>query len=247
MRVKQFHKPERAKNGEGRKTENKHVLISDEVKRQLDIYKAAYSLCFKQSVSFDQMFRDWMDHGRIDSKVLKFLTDSNLIKTASVDEEGDAPVPEVSADAHSPEVQKVEETPMTAPMEEDESDPEVFSLGLPSDWTDLLEQGKEEFERQQAERAKRREAEKQEREKKRQALRANKKYFFVKGDERLEARLSKGNGTSSSFTADLNGHPKGFDYLEKQGFQLVNEDGETFDRQTAIDIKKEYDDFMKDA
>lgn len=247
MRVKKFYKPERAKNGEGRKTENKHVLVSDEVKRKLDIYKAAYTLCFKQSVSFDQMFRDWMDHGRIDSNVLKFLKDSNLIRTDSVDEEGDAPKLEVSVDGHSLEVQEVDETPVVvSSVEEEGADLGISGHEFSLEIANLIEQSRETFEREEAERAKRREAERQEWEKRRLELRANKKkYFFVRGDERLEARLSKGNGASSSFTADLDGRPRGFDEFAKRGYILINEDDETIDRQTAIDIKREYDDFYR--
>ena len=83
-----------------------------------------------------------------------------------------------------------------------------------------------------------------ERERKRQELRSNKKYFFLKGDELLEARLSKGNGKSSSFTADLNGHAMGYDFLINHGYVLQDEDGTTIDAETAISIKKEHDGFM---
>ena len=248
MRVKKFYKPERAKNGEGRKTENKHVLVSDEVKRKLDIYKAAYTLCFKQSVSFDQMFRDWMDHGRIDSNVLKFLKDSNLIRTASVDDESDASKPDVSVDGHSPVVQEVDETPVAvSSVEEDGADLGISGYECSLEIANLIKQRREKFEREEAERAKRREAERQEREKMSMDLRAiKKKYFFIRGDERLVARLSTGNSASSSFTADLDGRPRGFDEFAKRGYILINEDGETIDRQTAIDIKKEYDDYNRE-
>lgn len=61
-------------------------------------------------------------------------------------------------------------------------------------------------------------------------------YWFVKGDERLVARISKGKG---SFAVDYDGRPQGFDFMIKHGWNLEDKDGNTIDRETALAIKKE--------
>ncbi len=48
-----------------------HIQVPREVKEMLDEFKDAYSACYGRKVSYEQMFRDWMDHGRIDTKVWK--------------------------------------------------------------------------------------------------------------------------------------------------------------------------------
>ena len=70
MRTKVLYTKRRARKGEGRK-KIAHIQVPREVKEMLDEFKDAYSACYGRKVSYEQMFRDWVDHGRIDTKVWK--------------------------------------------------------------------------------------------------------------------------------------------------------------------------------
>ncbi len=61
-------------------------------------------------------------------------------------------------------------------------------------------------------------------------------YFFVKGEERLPARFSKGEG---SFAVTFEERPHGFTYMANRGWHLEDELGEFIDEKTAMEIKME--------
>ena len=287
MRKKKLYSTQRAKKGDGRRAVIMHIQVPKEVKEMLDEFKDAYSACYGRKVSYEQMFRDWMDHGRIDTKVWKFVNESRKARKDFPEEVADVTrkaAEEVAARAEQngtslkeeafkekeaaavdlesilldgqnfheidvsidPDEEPVadvslsqDDVPVQQP-EVSEGSPEG-GLSAEERWQRLSYWFSEEYkEKRKAEEKARAE----ERERRYQALRANKKYFYVKGDERLDARLSKGDGISSSFTADLDGRPRGFDFFDRRGYKLVDEDGNVIDRQTAIDIKKERDDFF---
>ncbi|MDY6463767.1 MAG: hypothetical protein SPK80_04060, partial [Bacteroidales bacterium] len=85
MRIRKLFTKEKAKNGEGRKATIKHLLLPEEVVQELKLYKDAYSVCLSREkdeegnpvlvrVSWEQMFRRWMDNvGRFDSDVKKYV------------------------------------------------------------------------------------------------------------------------------------------------------------------------------
>lgn len=76
---------EKAKNGEGRKANIKHLLLPEEVVQELKLYKEAYSICLSREkdewgnpvpvrVSWEQMFRRWMDNiGRFDKDIKDYV------------------------------------------------------------------------------------------------------------------------------------------------------------------------------
>ena len=288
MRTKILYTKQRARKGEGRK-KIAHVQVPKEVKEMLDEFKDVYSACYGRKVSYEQMFRDWMDHGRIDTKVWKRVQEmkknsevfsevaEDVARKAaeevaarseqngtSLKEEAFKEKEAAAVDLSSTllDGQQFHEIVITDdPDEEPVADVSPSQDDVPAQQPEVSEGSPEgglsaeesrqrlsywfsdEYnEKWKAERKARAE----ERESRRQALRANKKYFYVKGDERLDARLSKGNGISSSFTADLDGRPRGFDFFDRRGYKLVDEDGNVIDRQTAIDIKKERDDFYSE-
>lgn len=287
MRKKKLYSTQRAKKGDGRRAVIMHIQVPREVKEMLDEFKDSYSACYGRKVSYEQMFRDWMDHGRIDTKVWKRVQEMKKNSEAfsevaedvarkaaeevaaraeqngtSLKEEAFKEKEAAAVDLSSTllDGQQFHEIVITDdPEEEPVADvslsqddvpvqqPEV-SEGSPEGGLSAEEKSQlmsywfsdEYKEKLKAERKVRAE----DRERRYQALRANKKYFYVKGDERLDARLSKGDGISSSFTADLDGRPRGFDFFDRRGYKLVDEDGNVIDRQTAIDIKKERDDYF---
>lgn len=66
----------------------------------------------------------------------------------------------------------------------------------------------------------------------------SKKYYFVNGNTKIEARFSKGNG---SFACDFEGHPRGIDFMLRHGYILKDEDDNDINENTARDLKREYD------
>ena len=85
MRIRKLFTKEKAKNGEGRKATIKHLLLPEEVIQELKLYKGAYSVCLSREkdewgnpvpvrVSWEQMFRRWMDNvGRFDKDVKDYV------------------------------------------------------------------------------------------------------------------------------------------------------------------------------
>lgn len=85
MRIRKLFTKEKAKNGEGRKANIKHLLLPEEVVQELKLYKDAYSVCLSREkdewgnpvpfrVSWEQMFRRWMDNvGRFDKDVKDYV------------------------------------------------------------------------------------------------------------------------------------------------------------------------------
>ena len=83
---------EKAKNGEGRKANIKHLLLPEEVVKELKLFKDAYSFCLSREkdewgnpvpirVSWEQMFRRWMGQvGRFDSDVKKYVDETKKMK-----------------------------------------------------------------------------------------------------------------------------------------------------------------------
>ena len=81
MRTRKIHTKKKAKNGEGRQANIKHLPLPEEVINELRLYKDAYSACLSNAkddegnpipkrVTWEQMLRRWMDHvGRIDKDV----------------------------------------------------------------------------------------------------------------------------------------------------------------------------------
>lgn len=259
-----------------------HIQVPREVKEMLDEFKDSYSACYGRKVSYEQMFRDWMDHGRIDTKVWKRVQEMKKNSEAfsevaedvarkaaekvaaraeqngtSLKEEAFKEKEAAAVDLASTllDGQKFHEIVITDDPDEPEAgvspsqddvpaqQPEV-SEGSPEGGLSAKESMQRLIYRFSDEYREKLKARAEDRERRYQALRANKKYFYVKGDERLDARLSKGDGISSSFTADLDGRPRGFDFFDRRGYKLVDEDGNVIDRQTAIDIKKERDDYF---
>lgn len=85
MRVRQLFKRGKGKDGEGRQAKIKHLLLPEEVVQELKLYKDAYSVCLAREkdewgnpipirVSWEQMFRRWMDQvGRFDKDVKEYV------------------------------------------------------------------------------------------------------------------------------------------------------------------------------
>lgn len=81
MRANKLFKRPKAENGAGRSVKIKHLLLPEEVVKDLRLYKDIYSVCLAKEkdengdpilvrVTFEQMFRRWMDQvGRFDSDV----------------------------------------------------------------------------------------------------------------------------------------------------------------------------------
>lgn len=85
MRIRKLFTKVKGKNGEGRKATIKHLLLPAEVVQELKLYKDAYSVCLSREkdeegnpvpvkVSWEQMFRRWMDNvGRFDKDVKDYV------------------------------------------------------------------------------------------------------------------------------------------------------------------------------
>lgn len=85
MRRRKLFTKEKAKNGEGRQAVIKHLLLPEEVIKELRLYKDAYSVCLAREkdqwgnpipvqVTWEQMLRRWMDNvGRFDKDVKEYV------------------------------------------------------------------------------------------------------------------------------------------------------------------------------
>lgn len=85
MRERKLFTRKKAKNGEGRQSVIKHLLLPEEVIRELRLYKDAYSICLSREkdergntipvqVTWEQMLRRWMDNvGRFDKDVKEYV------------------------------------------------------------------------------------------------------------------------------------------------------------------------------
>ena len=81
MKSRKLFTRKKAKNGEGRQAVIKHLLLPEEVIRELRLYKDAYSVCLSRekdeqgntipfNITWEQMLRRWMDNvGRFDKDV----------------------------------------------------------------------------------------------------------------------------------------------------------------------------------
>ncbi|MBQ4183405.1 MAG: hypothetical protein II652_00450 [Bacteroidales bacterium] len=85
MRTRKLFTKKKGKDGEGRQANIKHLLLPEEVVEELKLYKDAYSVCLSREkdewgnpipvrVSWEQMFRRWMDQvGRFDRDVKDYV------------------------------------------------------------------------------------------------------------------------------------------------------------------------------
>lgn len=85
MRSRKLFTRQKAKNGEGRQVVIKHLLLPEEVIKELRLYKDAYSVCLAREkdewgnpipvqVTWEQMLRRWMDNvGRFDKDVKEYV------------------------------------------------------------------------------------------------------------------------------------------------------------------------------
>ena len=85
MRSRKLFTRQKAKNGEGRQSVIKHLLLPEEVVQALKLYKDAYSVCLAREkdewgnpipvqVTWEQMLRRWMDNvGRFDKDVKNYV------------------------------------------------------------------------------------------------------------------------------------------------------------------------------
>ena len=85
MRSRKLFTRQKARNGEGRQSVIKHLLLPEEVIKELRLYKDAYSVCLSRErdpwgcpipvqVTWEQMLRRWMDNvGRFDKDVKEYV------------------------------------------------------------------------------------------------------------------------------------------------------------------------------
>lgn len=85
MKTRKFFTRKKAKNGEGRQAVIKHLLLPEEVIRELRLFKDAYSICLSRekdewgnpipvNITWEQMLRRWMDNvGRFDKDVHEYV------------------------------------------------------------------------------------------------------------------------------------------------------------------------------
>ena len=85
MRERKLFTRKKAKNGEGRQSVIKHLLLPEEVIQELRLYKDAYSICLSRkkdergntipaNITWEQMLRRWMDNvGRFDKDVKEYV------------------------------------------------------------------------------------------------------------------------------------------------------------------------------
>ena len=85
MKSRKLFTRKKAKNGEGRQSVIKHLLLPEEVIRELRLYKDAYSICLSRekdergntipfNITWEQMLRRWMDNvGRFDKDVKEYV------------------------------------------------------------------------------------------------------------------------------------------------------------------------------
>lgn len=80
MKSRKLFTRKKAKNGEGRQSVIKHLLLPEELIRELRLYKDAYSICLSRekdkrvNITWEQMLRRWMDNvGRFDKDVKEYV------------------------------------------------------------------------------------------------------------------------------------------------------------------------------
>lgn len=74
MISKRFGRRPKGKDNTGRSTKVTSIMISQELKYRLSELKDAYEVCYKETVTYDQMLTRWADNvGRFDPKVLVSL------------------------------------------------------------------------------------------------------------------------------------------------------------------------------
>lgn len=74
MISKRFGRKPKAKDNTGRFTKVTSIMISQDLKDRLSELKDAYEMCYKETVTYDQMLTRWADNvGRFDPKVLVSL------------------------------------------------------------------------------------------------------------------------------------------------------------------------------
>lgn len=74
MRKRQLYTKKKAPNGQGRQAKIKHLPLPEEVVQDLQRFKDAYSIRLSRKVTWEQMFRRWMDHvGRFDPDVKEYV------------------------------------------------------------------------------------------------------------------------------------------------------------------------------
>ena len=85
MKSRKLFTRKKAKNGEGRQSVIKHLLLPEEVIKELRLYKDAYSICLSRkkdergntipaNITWEQMLRRWMDNvGRFDKDVKEYV------------------------------------------------------------------------------------------------------------------------------------------------------------------------------
>ena len=85
MRSRKLFTRQKARNGEGRQSVIKHLLLPEELIRELRLYKDAYSICLSRkkdergntipaNITWEQMLRRWMDNvGRFDKDVKEYV------------------------------------------------------------------------------------------------------------------------------------------------------------------------------
>ena len=85
MKTRKLFTRKKAKNGEGRQSVIKHLLLPEEVIQELRLFKDAYSVCLSREkdqwgnpipvqVTWEQMLRRWMDNvGRFDKDVKDYV------------------------------------------------------------------------------------------------------------------------------------------------------------------------------
>ena len=81
MRANKLFKRPKAENGAGRSVKIKHLLLPQEVIEDLKLYRDCYTECLGVKVSYEQMFRRWMDQiGRIDSDVAQMFIQAKMTR-----------------------------------------------------------------------------------------------------------------------------------------------------------------------
>lgn len=113
MRERKLFTRKKAKNGEGRQSVIKHLLLPEEVIKELRQYKDAYSVCLSREmdkwgnpvpvqVTWEQMLRRWMDNvGRFDKDVKEYVESGKAHLAAN------PPAPTFSVDPTEGEIWKM--------------------------------------------------------------------------------------------------------------------------------------------
>lgn len=81
MRANKLFKRPKAENGAGRAVKIKHILLPEEVVEDLKLFKDSYTEVLGTKVTFEQMFRRWMDQvSRFDPDVLAYFLEVKNIR-----------------------------------------------------------------------------------------------------------------------------------------------------------------------